>query len=149
MTNMVPQSPDNNRIIWMHFENFERELAKAGNELYIVAGPYGTGGTSSKGTFNEIPVTLKSGEVLHMNVPSHTWKVVLAIPAGENDFDRVDDPTKAMTINIPNKKGKHKTSDWEQVLCSIDEIEELTGYDFFELLPDDIEDILEARVYSR
>ena len=69
MTNMVPQSPDNNRIIWMHFENFERELAKEGNELYIVAGPYGTGGTSSKGTFDEIPVTLKSGEVLHMNVP--------------------------------------------------------------------------------
>ena len=149
MTNMVPQSPDNNRIIWMHFENFERELAKAGNELYIVAGPYGTGGTSSKGTFDEIPVTLKSGEVLHMNVPSHTWKVVLAIPAGENDFDRVDDSAIAIAINVPNKMGMQKTGDWEQFLCSIDEIEELTGYDFFELLPDDIEDILEARVYSR
>ena len=149
MTNMVPQSPDNNRIIWMHFENYERELAKAGNELYIIAGPYGTGGTSSKGTFDEIPVTLKSGEVLHMNVPSHTWKVVLAIPAGEDDLSRVDESAVAIAINVPNKMGMQKTGDWEQFLCSIDEIEEMTGYDFFELLSDDIENILESRVYEK
>ena len=42
-----------------------------------------------------------------------------------------------------------KTGDWEQFLCSIDEIEAMTGYDFFELLPDDIEDALEASVYVR
>ncbi|MBO4534017.1 MAG: DNA/RNA non-specific endonuclease [Treponema sp.] len=149
MTNMVPQSPDNNRVIWMHFENYERELAKAGNELYIIAGPYGTGGTSSKGTFDEIPVTLKSGEVLHMNVPAYTWKVVLAIPAGEGDFSRVDEGATAIAINVPNKMGMQKTGDWEQFICSIDEIEALTGYDFFELLPDDIEDKLEAMVYER
>ena len=149
MTNMVPQSPDNNRVIWMHFENYERELAKAGNELYIVAGPYGTGGTSSKGTFDEIPVTLKSGEVLHMNVPAYTWKVVLAIPAGDGDLSRIDESATAIAINVPNKMGMQKTGDWEQFLCSIDEIEELTGYDFFELLPDDIENKLEAKVYSR
>ncbi len=149
MTNMVPQSPDNNRVIWMHFENYERELAKAGNELYIVAGPYGTGGTSSKGTFDEIPVTLKSGEVLHMNVPAYTWKVVLAIPAGEGDLSRIDESATAIAINVPNKMGMQKTGDWEQFLCSIDEIEELTGYDFFELLPDDIEDLLEAKVYVK
>ncbi len=149
MTNMVPQSPDNNRVIWMHFENYERELAKAGNELYIVAGPYGTGGTSSKGTFDEIPVTLKSGEVLRMNVPAYTWKVVLAIPAGDGDLSRIDESATAIAINVPNKMGMQKTGDWEQFLCSIDDIEELTGYDFFELLPDNIEDKLEAMVYER
>ena len=149
MTNMVPQSPDNNRIIWMHFENFERELVKDGNEVYIVAGPYGTGGTSSKGTFDEIPVSLKSGEVLHMNVPAYTWKVLIAIPSGEGDFERIDDSAVAIAINVPNKMGMQKTGDWEQFLCSIDDIEKLTGYDFFELLPDDIENKLEARVYEK
>ncbi len=149
MTNMVPQSPDNNRVIWMHFENYERELAKAGNELYIIAGPYGTGGTSSKGTFDEIPVTLKSGDVLHMNVPSYTWKVVLAIPTGEGDLSRVDESAVAIAINVPNKMGMQKTGDWEQFICSIDEIEDLTGYDFFELLPDTIENKLEAKVYVK
>lgn len=149
MTNMVPQTPDNNRVIWMHFENFERELVKEGNEVYIIAGPYGTGGTSPKGTFDNIPIKLKSGQEYLMNVPAYTWKVLIALPAGDGDLDRMADTATAIAINVPNKTGMQKTGDWEQFLCSIDEIEAMTGYDFFELLPDDIEDALEARVYER
>lgn len=150
MTNMVPQTPDNNRVIWMHFENFERELVKEGNEVYIIAGPYGSGGTSPKGTFDNIPIQLKSGETFYMNVPAYTWKVLIALPAGDGDLDRMADPSAtAIAINVPNKTGMQKTGDWEQFLCSIDEIEAMTGYDFFELLPDDIEDALEASVYER
>ena len=149
MTNMVPQTPDNNRVIWMHFETFERELVEAGNEVYIIAGPYGSGGTSPKGTFESIPITLKSGDVLYMNVPAYTWKVLIAIPAGADDLERIDSTVTAIAINVPNQTGMQKTGDWEQFLCSIDEIEALTGYDFFELLPDYIEDSLEARVYSK
>lgn len=150
MTNMVPQTPDNNRVIWMHFENFERELVKEGNEVYIIAGPYGTGGTSPKGTFDNIPIQLKSGETFYMNVPAYTWKVLIALPTGEGDLDRLDQTSAtAIAINVPNKTGMQKTGDWEQFLCSIDEIEAMTGYDFFELLPDDIEDALEASVYER
>lgn len=151
MTNMVPQTPDNNRVIWMHFENFERELVKQGNEVYIIAGPYGTGGTSPKGTFDNIPIKLKSGEEYLMNVPAYTWKVLIALPSGDGDLDRLGDAAlaTAIAINVPNKTGMQKTGDWEQFLCSIDEIEAMTGYDFFELLPDDIEDALEASVYVR
>ncbi len=149
MTNMVPQTPDNNRVIWMHFENFERELVKEGKEVYIIAGPYGTGGTSPKGTFDNIPIQLKSGETFYMNVPAYTWKVLIALPAGDGDLDRMADAATAIAINVPNKTGMQKTGDWEQFLCCIDEIEAMTGYDFFELLPDDIEDALEASVYER
>jgi len=148
MTNMVPQSPDNNRVIWMHFENYERELVKQGNEVYIIAGPYGTGGTGAKGTFDEIPIKLKSGETLHMNVPAYTWKVLIAIPEGTNDMDRIAKDSTVIAINVPNQMGMGKTGDWEQFLCSIDDIEKQTGYDFFELLPDSIEDALEANVYE-
>ena len=149
MTNMVPQTPDNNRVIWMHFENFERELVAEGNEVYIIAGPYGSGGTSPKGTFENIPISLKSGETYYMNVPAYTWKVLIAIPAGEDDLDRIDSSATAIAINVPNQTGMQKTGDWEQFLCSIDDIEKMTGYDFFELLPDPIEDALEAKVYER
>ncbi len=149
MTNMVPQSPDNNRVIWMHFETFERELVKAGNEVYIIAGPYGSGGTTPKGTFENIPIKLKSGDMLYMNVPAYTWKVLIAIPAGTSDLARIDESATAIAINVPNQTGMQKTGDWEQFLCSIDDIEEMTGYDFFELLPDNIEDLLEAKVYVR
>ena len=148
MTNMVPQTPDNNRVIWMHFENFERELVKAGNEVYIIAGPYGTGGTTPKGTFDNIPITLKSGDVLYMNVPAYTWKVLIAIPDGAGDLDRIDSSATVIAINVPNQTGMQKTGDWEQFLCSIDDIESMTGYDFFELLPDDVEDLLEKNVYN-
>ncbi|MBO7582306.1 MAG: DNA/RNA non-specific endonuclease [Treponema sp.] len=147
MTNMVPQTPDNNRVIWMHFETFERELVQAGNEVYIIAGPYGTGGTSPKGTFDNIPISLKSGETYYMNVPAYTWKVLIAIPAGTDDLERVDSTATAIAINVPNQTGMQKTGDWEQFLCSIDDIEEMTGYDFFELLPDNVEDVLEKTVY--
>jgi len=150
MTNMVPKSPDNNRVIWMHFENFERELVKAGNEVYIIAGPNGTGGTSGKGTFDSIPIKLKSGEVLQMNVPATTWKVVMVLPAGSDDVNRINTKDAyTIAINVPNQMGMGKTGDWEQFLTSVDEIEALTGYDFFELLPDEIEDKLEAAVYVR
>ena len=149
MTNMVPQTPDNNRVIWMHFETFERELVAAGNEVYIIAGPYGSGGTSPKGTFENIPISLKSGQTYYMNVPAYTWKVLIAIPAGENDLDRIDSGATAIAINVPNQTGMQKTGDWEQFLCSIDDIEKLTGYDFFELLPDNVADVLEAKVYER
>lgn len=148
MTNMVPQSPDNNRVIWMHFENYERKLVEQGNELYIIAGPSGKGGTSGKGTFEEIPITLKNGDVLKMQVPAYTWKVLIAIPEGEDDLNRISEDTMVIAINVPNKMGMGKTGDWEQFITTIDEIENQTGYDLFELIPDTIEDILEKKVYS-
>ena len=147
MTIMVPQTPDNNRVIWMHFENYERELVRQGYEVYLIAGPYGKGGTGAKGTFESIPVELKTGETIEMVVPSYTWKVLIAIPAGTDDLERVDSTATAIAINVPNQTGMQKTGDWEQFLCSIDDIEEMTGYDFFELLPDNVEDVLEKAVY--
>lgn len=149
MTNMVPQSPDNNRVIWMHFEAYERELVKDGKEAYIIAGPYGTGGTGAKGTFDSIPINLKSGETLNMNVPAYTWKVVIVLDEGSDDLNRINKNSTVIAINVPNQMGMGKTGDWEQYITTIDEIEALTGYDFFELLPDDIEDALEASVYQK
>lgn len=147
MTNMVPQSPDNNRKIWMHFENFERSLVQKGYELYIFAGPYGTGGTGAKGYFEEIPVIVKSGEIAKINVPAFTWKVLIAIPEGTDDINRITEETVSIAINVPNQMEITKNGDWEQYICSINEIENLTGYDFFDLLPDDIEEKIESSVY--
>ena len=83
-----------------------------------------------------------------MNVPSHTWKVVLGIPNGENDLSRVTKNAIIIAINVPNEMGMGKTGDWEQFITTVDEIEAMTGYDFFELLPDDVEDYLEAQKYE-
>ena len=49
MTNILPQAPDNNQGPWVKLENFERDFASKGNELYIIAGAFGSGGTGKNG----------------------------------------------------------------------------------------------------
>jgi endonuclease G len=148
MTNMVPQSPDNNRVVWVALEKYERELVLAGKEAYIFAGPFGRGGTGDKGYFEEIPISLKDGRELAITVPSHTWKIILLLPEGENDFERIvsEGACEIIAVNVPNEKGCGKNGSWQQYLCSVDYIEEITGYDFFELLPDDVEEEIESRI---
>ena len=45
MSNMMPQSPDNNQGPWESLESYCRSLVSSGNELYIIAGGSGSGGT--------------------------------------------------------------------------------------------------------
>ena len=95
MTNMVPQAPQNNQQTWANFENYLREQVVAGNEIYIIMGSYGTGGTGSNGQAN----TVNSG---HVTVPSNVWKVAVILPAGDNDIGRVTGSTRVIAINTPN-----------------------------------------------
>ena len=151
MTNMVPQSPDNNRIVWVALEKYERELVLAGKEAYIFAGPFGRGGTGDKGYFEEIAVKTKDGRELAITVPAYTWKILLILPEGEEDFSRLVEQAgefEVIAVCVPNQKGCGKEGSWQQYLCSVDYIEEVTGYDFFELLPDDIEEEIESKVMS-
>ena len=85
---------------------------------------------------------------MSLHVPAYTWKVLIAIPEGTDDLERIDSTATVIAINVPNQTGMQKTGDWEQFLCSIDDIENMTGYDFFELLPDNIEDEIEKLVYN-
>ncbi len=49
MSNITPQAPILNEQTWESLEEYCRTLAGQGNELYIIAGSYGTGGTGSNG----------------------------------------------------------------------------------------------------
>ena len=145
MTNMVPQAPDSNRVVWRLLEEYERDLALAGNELYIIAGVHGVGGSSEKGSFDSVEIKLKSGEIINMEVPAYTWKVLVCFPEGDNDLERITTDATVIAVMIPNQDNVHKDATWETYKTTIDEIEAATGYDFFELLPDNIENVLEAR----
>ncbi len=154
MTNMVPQAPDNNRIVWVALEKYERELVQRGYEVYIFAGPYGRGGTGDKGYFEEIPVAAKGSAAdsadgsLAITVPAYTWKILLVLPEGEDDLARITADTEVIAVCVPNEKGCGKNGSWQQYICSIDYIEDLTGYDFFPILPDDIEEKIENQLAS-
>lgn len=146
MTNMIPQSPDCNRIVWKDLENYERELVSQGAELYVFAGGIGSGGVGNKGYFKEIPVSGsdENGAKIAINVPEFCWKIILVLQDGENDLQRIDKSARIICVCVPNRTEIHKTGSWEQFKCSVNYIEEITNFDFFELLPDELEEFLES-----
>lgn len=139
MTNMIPQSPDCNRIVWKDLESYERQLALEGKEIYIFAGGFGRGGTGQRGYFEEI--NLDNGKCI--TVPEFCWKIMLILENGDDDISRISKDTKIMAVCIPNQQDCHATGSWEQYECSVNYIEEITHLDFFDILPDEIEEYLE------
>jgi endonuclease G len=134
MSNMVPQAPNNNQGPWADLESFLRTLL-TDNEIYVVSGPAGAGGSGDNGP----ATTIANG---HVTVPAYTWKVALVIPRGENDISRVDAGTRTIAVIMPNQNSIN--SDWHAYLTTVDAVEALTGYDFFANVPDIIETSIEA-----
>ncbi|WDF57415.1 DNA/RNA non-specific endonuclease [Mucilaginibacter sp. KACC 22063] len=137
MDNMVPQAPYNNEKTWANMENYLRTLVTAGNEVYIVMGSYGTGGTGTNGLAN----TVASGNV---NVPSNIWKVAVVIPNGNNDLSRVTASTRVIAVNTPNNNSIN--SDWTQYKCTVRSIESATGYNLLSALPQSVQDAVETKI---
>ena len=138
MTNMVPQAPDNNRVVWAKFEDYCRELVRNGKELYIVAGASGNGGIGEKG-----PMTLLKTKV---TVPATMWKVVLVLDRpGMSPSQVTEKVSHTIAIVIPNEQGV-KSKPWKAYQISVDDVEKLTGYDFFENIPQSAQKIIEATV---
>ena len=134
MSNMVPQAPNNNQGPWADLENFLRTLLPA-NEVYVVAGPAGVGGSGDNGP----ATTIANG---HVTVPAYTWKVALVLPHGESDLSRVNAATRTIAVIMPNDNSIN--SDWHTYLTTVDAVEALSGYDFFANVPDIIETSIEA-----
>ena len=138
MTNMIPQAPDNNRVVWSQFEAACRALAKQGKDLYIVAGSSGFGGNGSNGD-----MTLLNNKVI---VPAQIWKVVLVVDRlGIAPKDITQKVSRTIALIVPNQQGV-KSKTWQEYATSVDEVEKLTGYDFFSNLPKEVQQIIEAKV---
>ena len=130
MTNMVPQLPDNNQGPWQDFENYCRTLATQGQEIYIFAGGHGTAGTIADG---------------RVTVPLVTWKVALVLPNGSNDLQRINKATRTIAIIVPNQPPLNRNASWRQFRVTVDQVEALTGYNFFSNVPKNTQEIIERR----
>jgi endonuclease G len=138
MTNMVPQSPDNNRKTWEKLETYCRRQVRRGKELYIIAGPAGRGGWGENGF--KTYLRARQGKIL---VPGKTWKVVLVLPEGVTDAKKVTVDARTIAVIVPNIQGLE--SDWRQYRCSVADVEELTGYSFFSNVPEEVAKVIKAR----
>lgn len=138
LTNIIPQAPANNQGPWKDLEEYSRALAEQGNELYIVAGPAGVGGAGKNGPAD----ALAGGKI---NVPQWTWKVIVVLPAGTNDLQRITAKTRVIAIQMPNDQSvEHQ--DWGRYRVSVAQLEQLTHYDFLSNLPKPVQQALEAKV---
>jgi endonuclease G len=138
MTNIVPQSPDNNQKTWEKLETYCRTLSARGNELYIVAGPVGRGGSGYEGFKASLPVS--KGKLV---VPEATWKVLFVLPSGVTDPRKVTREARVIAVVVPNIQGV--MHDWRKYIVSVNEVEKRTGFTFFGNLPADVAKELKSR----
>ena len=137
MTNMMPQAPRNNQQTWANLEDYCRTLVGQGNELYVVCGSYGRGGTGSSGFLT----TLDQGRV---TVLARCWKVVVVLPVGNDDASRVNSATRVIAIDTPNDNGL--STSWGQYRVSVDAIEAATGLDVLSAVSTAAQQAVEVRV---
>jgi DNA/RNA endonuclease G (NUC1) len=133
MSNMIPQSPDNNQGVWANLESYCRTLASAGNEVLITCGPEGFGSarTASAG---QIPIA------------SNVWKIIIVVPlGGGGTLDRITDSTRVIAVNIPNIQGI-RSDPWQNYLTSVNRLQTNTGFTFFTALNSNVAAVLRAKV---
>lgn len=129
MSNIFPQTPENNRGPWREFESYCRDLVyQQGKTLYIIGGVYGQ------------RKELADGKV---TVPSRTWKIVVIFDTDEPTVEAVSTQTETIAIDMPN--GDNLDEQWQTYLTSIDRIELATGYDFLADVPETVQEKLEMR----
>ena len=121
MSNISPQNPSFNRGIWETLESRVRTWALEKNGVYVVTGPI----------LKNICGTIKNGTI---SVPCSYYKIVFKDNGNE----------KIAIALILNNQGS--SSSLKSFVTSIDNIEALTGIDFFSSLSDVIENKLESTI---
>jgi endonuclease G len=129
MTNMIPQTGDNNRGPWKLLEDYCRNLVESGNDVFIIAGAYGE------------KERLKD----KVSVPTNTWKVVVVVPQGASSADEVTNDTRVIAINIPNNEGI-KDDDWRKYKTTARAIEQATGLNLLNKVRSDVQNVIENRL---
>ena len=120
-SNMSPQVPGFNRGIWKNLEEQVRTWAKAYDSIYVVTGPVLKDGLVQIGSNG-------------VSIPKYYYKVILDNTGGD---------AKAIGFLMPNEASKEPL---EKFAVSVDQVEQETGIDFFNKLPDSRENAFEKEV---
>lgn len=123
LTNIQPQTPDNNQGIWANFETYCRSLTNStGREVLVFSGGYG-----SKGTIGTNSVT----------VPSYNWKIAVLVPAGSGSpitkINANPSGTRVIALRVPNNAGI-RTTPWTSYITTAASLQSSTGLSFFTAL---------------
>lgn len=119
MTNICPQNRSMNSGVWNSIENDCRKWARKFGDVYIVCGPL---------YLNREHEKIGADSVF---VPEAFFKVILCLQG----------TPKGIGYVVRNNEGTKKK---DLFVNTIDDVERITGYDFFPALPDDIEERVES-----
>lgn len=141
-TNMSPQLNSLNAERWVEAESLERGWRNGGIEtatvdtLYVVTGP----ALKTIGGSENIQYINNQNDGRQIARPNYFFKVFLKRFRPSLMSDKVTYRALGMWFKHEAMSGKVQASDCR----SIDEIEAMTGLDFFYNLPDNIEEVVEA-----
>ncbi len=124
MSNICPQVHSMNAGDWKDLENLVRDLAIEYGDVYVCCGPIIKGGEKT------------IGETRKIIVPTAFYKVLLR---QKNAKEWV-----AIGFVLPNAAGSKPLMTY---MLTVDEVEKMTGLDFFPNLPDDIENKAEGEYH--
>ncbi len=127
---MEPQLHELNAGPWERLEEYERQRAERGAVLYIVAG----------GVFSAPFPTIGQG----VAVPAANFKIVVVLGDGQKATD-VADTTEVIAVLMPNERGVGEHA-WTDFLTSVDAVEQATGYDFLDAVPEPVQRVIEAQI---
>ncbi|NOQ76806.1 MAG: DNA/RNA non-specific endonuclease [Methylococcaceae bacterium] len=127
MSNISPQKPKLNQKLWQRLERVEiNYFTQLGKDLWVYTGPI----------FDSKIQRLKNA--WNVEIPDAFYKIY-ALPATTGK-------PKLLAFLIPQQvKGNEPLT---RFLTTVDEIERLTGLDFFTDLPDKLENKLESKINS-
>ncbi|MGB1108969.1 MAG: DNA/RNA non-specific endonuclease [Gammaproteobacteria bacterium] len=123
MTNVVPQRPDLNQVLWQRLEEVAIKHLAAAGPVWVLTGP----------VFGESPKQLESG----VAVPDAFFKIFIR-PASEPGSD-------PMTLSFLVPQNVNGNEDLRRFVTSIDAVEAATALDFLPGLDDWVEERVEAR----
>lgn len=118
MSNISPQVPAFNMGIWRELEELTRDWARRFDRLYVVTGP-----VLSQPVLGQIGFS-------KVSVPTAFYKVLLA-----------PEQHRAIAFILPNERSEKLVTEFA---CSIDQVERVTGIDFFPKLLKGLDEELEG-----
>lgn len=131
LSNMAPQWPTLNRGIWELLESQVRSLCTNHGSIWIFTGPL----YLNNGGHRAQPATHIGPN--RVAVPTHFFKAILC----EHSNGQYE-----LFSFIMQNKGTPPVGQPRDYLVSVDSVETVSGFDFFNLLPDSVEARLEATV---
>lgn len=120
LSNMSPQVHNFNGGIWRELEELGRDWGRMYNKLYVVTGPIFKDNLGVIGRKNKV------------TVPGYYYKIFMDLEGNDK---------KAIAFVMPNKVSNKPV---DAFITTIDDVEEMTGIDFFPDLDDELEEKLES-----